>query len=483
MRMICRLIVALCLLVSATKAQDFQACINRLYALPENQRTPVVDSLMAAVPSFPFVEYDTLAHFIYRGNVTTVTIPGDANNWNPASFPMNRVSGTDFWYLTRAFESDARLDYKFVTNGSNWILDPRNPRQVSGGFGPNSELRMAQYEPAPEIQYDPNIPHGKLRDTTLTSAALGNSRTIRIYTPPGYDSSSAAYPVILFHDGLEYVSLAQANNTIDYLIAHDRIQPIIAVFVPPNAANRHEEYAASKIVQFSAFIVDDVMGWVNNRYRVRTDPASRAVMCASDGGDISLYLGLNYPGVFGNVAAQSSNIISSVSSGFQNGPRLNLKIYCDLGTYDIPELLPLVRNFIPILQSKGYSYLYREYHEGHSWGSWRAHVPDALVEFFPAQSSGVRQKIFRPGGYSLEQNYPNPANPVSTIAFTLPSAQHVVLKIFDITGREVMALFDGPAQAGRREVRLDGGNLSTGIYFYNLRAEGFSETKKMLLIR
>ncbi len=481
--MMSRLLFALLLLVSGVNAQDFQYFINRVYALPDAQRTAVVDSLMGVIPSFPFIEYDTLAHYLWRGNATTVTIPGDANNWGLTSFPMNRIGGTDFWYFTRVFESDARLDYKFVTNGTNWILDPRNPHQVSGGFGPNSELRMPQYQPCPAIVYDAGIPHGKLRDTTIRSAALGNSRTVRVYTPPGYDSTGSPYPVILFHDGPEYVSLAQANNSLDYLIAHNLIRPVVAVFVPPDPANRHEEYAASKIVPFSSFIVNDVMGWVNGRYNVSADPASRAVMGASDGGNISLYLGLYYSSVFGNVAAQSSNITSEISTGFTNSPRLNLTLYLDLGTYDIPSLIPLVRNFVPVIRSKGYPYVYHEYHEGHSWGNWRAHMPDALIYFFPPQTSGVGNGQIPGGGYELEQNYPNPMNPSTTIAFLLPSQQHVVVKLFDVTGREIRTLFDGNAKAGRQVIRLDAANLSSGIYFYNLKAREFSETKKMVIVR
>jgi len=481
--MVYRLLLILGLCVSTAAGQDFQSFINRIYALPDNQRTPVVDSLMAVVPGFPFVEYDTLAHFLFRGNYTTVTIPGDANNWSATGLPMNRVSGTDFWYFTKTFEADARLDYKFLTNGSGWILDPRNPFMVMGGFGPNSELRMAHYQPYPGITFDPSIPHGKLRDTVISSAALGNSRTVRVYTPPGYDSVAGSYPIILFHDGPDYITLGQANNTLDYLIAHNAIQPVVALFVPANAANRHEEYAASLIVPFSSFIVNDVMGWASKRYRIRPGAESAAVIGSSDGGDISLYLGLNYPSVFGNIAAQSSNIISPVSNGFRDGPKLNLKFYLDLGTYDNPILIPLVRNFIPILQAKGYPYLYYEYHEGHSWGNWRDHVANALLYFFPAVPTSVRGDAGIPGGYGLEQNHPNPTNPVSTIAFTVPFAQHAVLKLYDVTGREVMTLFDSIAQAGRHAVRIDGSGLASGIYFYTLRAEGFLGTKKMLILR
>lgn len=88
---------------------------------------------MAAVPSFPYLENDTLAHFVYRGSANYVNVPGDANEWNVNGSPMTRLSTTDLYYFTKSFESDARLEYKFYINGL-WMVDPRNPRTAPGTF-------------------------------------------------------------------------------------------------------------------------------------------------------------------------------------------------------------------------------------------------------------------------------------------------------------------------------------------------------------
>ena len=461
--------------------QTFQHFVDRVNTASEPERTAIVDSFMAAVPSFPFIEQGTTAHFIYRGNVSSATVPGDANNWSATSFPMSRLSTTDLWYHTRTFESDARLDYKFVLNGSTWILDPRNPFTCSGGFGPNSELRMPAYTPAPEILYYPGIDHGTLRDTLVYSGALGNSRTVRIYTPPHYSTSTDSFPVVLFHDGLEYVTLAQANNVIDYLISQNRIQPIIAIFVPP--VNRTAEYAGNQMTQFSSFLVNEVMPSIDARYRARRNPASRATLGASNGGNIALWLGLNHSSAFGNIAAQSSNVITSISSGFQSNPRLNLKLYLDLGTYDIPQLIPLVQNFVPILQSKGYPYQFNQYHEGHSWGNWRAHVDNALEMFFPPIPAAVHESNRNVSDFRLEQNYPNPFNPATNIEFNIAKGALVSLKVFDVLGREVAELVNEELVPGKYRTTLDGTTLPSGTYYYHLRAGEFSATKKFMLVK
>ncbi len=461
--------------------QTFQDFINRVNAAPEAQRSAIVDSFMSAVPSFPFIEQNTNTHFIYRGSANSITVPGDANGWTATAFPMTRLSTTDLWYRTQAFESDARLDYKFVLDGTNWILDPRNPYTVSGGFGPNSELRMPSYIPAPEIQYYPALPHGTLRDTTFYSVNLGNFRTVRIYTPPNYETSTDSFPVILFHDGLEYVTLAQANNVIDYLISQNRIRPIIAVFVPP--VNRTAEYAGNQMPQFSSFIVGELMPSVDARYRTRRDPASRATLGASNGGNIALWLGLNYSNVFGNVAAQSSNIISSISSGFQNNPRLNLKLYLDLGAYDIAQLIPLVRNFIPILQSKGYNYRFIEYNEGHSWGNWRAHVDNGLEMFFPATPTSIQEVKNKPQRFGLPQNYPNPFNPITHFGFRIADFGFVKLSVIDLLGKEIITLVNEVKAPGEYNVTWNAEGFPSGIYFYRLTAGGFSQTNKLVLLK
>jgi len=476
-----KIIAALIMTSSIAYTGDFKDFLGRVNSLPDSQKTAVVDSFMGTVNSFPMIEGDTIVHFLYRGSANTITIPGDANGWSTYGYPMNKIAGTDLWYFTRVFEPDARLDYKFLLNGSNWILDPRNPNLVSGGFGANSELRMPDYPPAPEIAFYPNIPHGVLRDTVFYSTYLSNTRTIRIYTPPDYETSSDSFPVIIFHDGLEFISLAQANNVIDYLISRNRIEPVIAVFVPP--VNRTAEYAGNQMNQFSSFIVDELVPFIDGRYRTKRSPLFRAVLGASNGGNISLWLGETHPDVFGNIAAQSSNVVSAVMTGFRSSPLLNLKFCVDVGTYDIQVLIPLVHDFVSLIDSMGYPYLFREYHEGHSWGNWRAHVDNALEYFFPAKPSQAAIGNTGAGEFNLDQNYPNPANPTTNISFSIPRAQRVSLLIYDLLGKVVFRLLEGDFSEGKHVVQFDSRNLASGIYFYTLAGPGGRAARRMIVIR
>ena len=86
-------------------------------------------------------------------------------------------------------------------------------------------------------------------------------------------------------------------------------------------------------------------------------------------------------------------------------------------------------------------------------------------------------------GYQLYQNYPNPFNPTTTIKFLIAKFGFVTLKVFDVLGREIATLVDEEKPVGNYEVKFDGSQLSSGIYFYQLKAGGFVQTKKLILVK
>jgi hypothetical protein len=85
--------------------------------------------------------------------------------------------------------------------------------------------------------------------------------------------------------------------------------------------------------------------------------------------------------------------------------------------------------------------------------------------------------------FKLNQNYPNPFNPLTTILFSLAKKETVKLKIYDITGREVKTLVEGEYDAGDYKVEFNASKLSSGIYFYQITAGDFSQTKKLQVLK
>ncbi len=105
--------------------------------------------------------------------------------------------------------------------------------------------------------------------------------------------------------------------------------------------------------------------------------------------------------------------------------------------------------------------------------SWNSGVPTAV------ETAGE----LLPGAFALEQNYPNPFNPSTVIRFSLPAAGRVRLAVYDLLGREVAVLVDGEQVAGVHSADFDATNLPSGVYVTRMQTPGFSDTRKMILMR
>lgn len=91
--------------------------------------------------------------------------------------------------------------------------------------------------------------------------------------------------------------------------------------------------------------------------------------------------------------------------------------------------------------------------------------------------------IGAPSTYSLSQNYPNPFNPSTVINYQLPKAGDVNITVYDLSGKEVKSLVNGKQEAGFYSVNLNASSLSSGVYFYTIRTNDFTNTKSMLLVK
>ena len=85
--------------------------------------------------------------------------------------------------------------------------------------------------------------------------------------------------------------------------------------------------------------------------------------------------------------------------------------------------------------------------------------------------------------FSLAQNYPNPFNPVTNLGFGISNLEFVSLKVYDIAGKEVAVLVNEKLAPGRYEIKFDGSNFASGVYFYKITAGNFSAVKRMFLIK
>ncbi len=98
-------------------------------------------------------------------------------------------------------------------------------------------------------------------------------------------------------------------------------------------------------------------------------------------------------------------------------------------------------------------------------------------------ATAVADDFLLPRVHELSQNHPNPFNPVTTISYAVPSASHVILRLYDIRGRETARLVDEMHEPGYYSLELNGSAMSSGVYFYRMRAGDYLETRKLVLLK
>jgi hypothetical protein len=111
------------------------------------------------------------------------------------------------------------------------------------------------------------------------------------------------------------------------------------------------------------------------------------------------------------------------------------------------------------------------------WNSW------GTLDIYPPTAVQEQPVPTLPLECKLEQNFPNPFNPSTTIKYQLPEKNHVMVKIYDVMGREVATLVDRVEEPGYKSVQFDANNLASGVYFCSLSTPDFVQTRRLLLLR
>ena len=107
--------------------------------------------------------------------------------------------------------------------------------------------------------------------------------------------------------------------------------------------------------------------------------------------------------------------------------------------------------------------------------------PDYKINVVSTSVDNINSEI--PASFKLFQNYPNPFNPSTIINYSIPKTSHIIIKVFDIVGREVVTLINEEKLPGNYNLYFNGSNLPSGIYFYSILAGSYTQTKKMVLIK
>jgi predicted alpha/beta superfamily hydrolase len=257
---------------------------------------------------------------------------------------------------------------------------------------------------------------GQLRKhERFRSRFLRNQRDLIIYLPPGYgDQPWQRYSVLYLHDGQNLFDRATAFAGVDWNIqgAADRlihtgaVQPLIIVGIYNAGKSRIHEYTPTKTPKqgggradrYTKFLLQEVMPFVQEQYRVLPEPSSTGIGGSSLGGLLSLYIGLKHPQTFGRIAALSPSVwwnqrvILRFAAAAPVPPRP--RIWLDVGTREGPRTVPDVELLRDVLLKKGWKLgedLHYERVEGaeHNEAAWAQRVGPFLQFLYPGAETKV----------------------------------------------------------------------------------------------
>lgn len=274
--------------------------------------------------------------------------------------------------------------YYFVVDGTP-TLDLRNTMMSPQRLSQNSMLVAPG-----DYSETRNVPHGTLGHQLYPSSIYGGAqRDVWVYTPPGYEKSTASYPVLyLFHGAGDnensWFTTGRANDIVDNLIADGKAKPMIIVamqhlFTPDNKPVPREGPQAY-LNEFDK----DLVPWVEKTYRVKTDPDSRAIAGLSAGGRQTINISMHEPerfryvGVFsGAVSTDPATLYADMKGNFSKTAAWKVH-YWAWGHVDF--LQPAITATVKYLHDNNVKLTTeKESTGGHDWRNWR----DYLVDFAP----------------------------------------------------------------------------------------------------
>lgn len=244
------------------------------------------------------------------------------------------------WYKTYRLRSDLRAAYSLSPNDSlvpyhkvedwldrvkTWQPDPLNPNPIVVPEQPKplSTFELPDAAPQPWWPARSDVPAGNLDETRFQSKILDNERTIWVYTPPGYKLDAEPYSLLVLFDGEAYLDVMNAPNTLDNLLAEERLPPLVAILSHsgsfwwlPADAEEHE--------------------WLTSQFVL------------AEKRPLTIYLDVG---------------LLETEATYRNGP----------------SMLVVNRHLRDELEAKGYTVHYREYAGGHDYLYWRGSFADGLL--------------------------------------------------------------------------------------------------------
>lgn len=356
------------------------------------QGRPSEQTILAFLASVqtPLVEPGA-ATFLYHGDASRVELL----RWIHAGVdhnPFARVPDTRLWHLRLPATDGGRFEYKLAVHGpggEQWINDPLNPDRAGDPFGENSVCHSFGYA-RPEWSLPRGAPAGRVETLDVESPTFGQTRQERVYLPAAY-REDGAHPLVVIHDGRDFVSYADLTVSLDNLIEAGDLPPLVAVLA--QAGDRMSEYPRGR--RHARYLVEELLPAVTARHAVTREPGGRVLLGASLGAVASLATAFRFPGVFGGLVLQSGTFVldqaklagrthpvfhrtARLVRAIRRAPDLpGTRAYVSTG--ELEGLAQENRALADVLRERGVDVMFRASWDGHHWHNWRDHLRDGLM--------------------------------------------------------------------------------------------------------
>lgn len=343
--------------------------------------------------TFPIVE-DRTVTFVFQGEASDVQLVHWIHGLESAQ-SFQSIPGTDLWYFCMDLPRTSRVEYKFaVARGPHrqLVRDPLNPNFARDPFGANSVVHGADHVVPDWTLADAETRPGELRRFLISGQSLGD-REIQVYLPARF-RTTRRYPLLIVHDGGDYLRFAGLKTVLDNLIHRQELPPLIAALT--DAGDRMREYAADP--RHAEFLVNDLLPQMEAAFPLVREPSARALVGASFGAVAVLSTAWMHPSVFGRILLQSGSfaftdighhdmgaiwdpVVDFVNRFRRRPGKPSDKVFMSCGRYE--GLIYYNRSMLPLLQDTGMDVRYREANDGHNWENWRDQLREGLSWLFP----------------------------------------------------------------------------------------------------
>lgn len=314
--------------------------------------------------------------------------------------PLRRIEHTDFWYVVLEIPKDSRVEYQIeVRRGEHWerFNDPLNPRIARSPVGNSSVCFGQGYEVPDWAVYDPDARPGELVELMIRSQAQRRDNRVTLYLPARF-TTTQRYPLLVVHDGGDYLEYASMKVVLDNLIHRLDMAETVVAFTYPG--ERLREYPNSG--PHARWITKELIGQLEEQFPLIAHPSGRALLGSSFGAIASLTTAVRYPETYGSLLLQSGSFVFTDIGALQGEDpafdpvvkfmnryrarptRFADRLFMSCGVYE--PLIVFNRSMVPVFSETGMTINYVESRDGHNWESWRDRLRDGLSWVFPGES-------------------------------------------------------------------------------------------------